>query len=82
MYYITSAGGRSTASRNVKQFVEVREEDTKFKRLLELLGEWYQKGSILIFCARQEDVDKLFAKLVEYSYPCLSLHGGMDQTGR
>lgn len=48
-------GGRSTASGNVKQLIEVRDENTKFRRLLELLGKWYSTGNnILVFMDQQE----------------------------
>ena len=72
-------GGRSVASNTVKQFIEVMPNDQKFRRLLQLLGTWYDKGNILIFVDRQEAVDKLFSELTQSGYMCLALHGGMDQ---
>ena len=75
-------GGRSVATTDVKQFVEVREKNTRFARLLEVLGKWYSKGSILIFANKKDDVDYLFTKLIDAGYPCLTVHGGMDQTDR
>jgi ATP-dependent RNA helicase DDX46/PRP5 len=42
-------GGRSIASGDIKQYVEVREEKDKFLRLLQLLGKWHDKGSVLVF---------------------------------
>ena len=41
-------GERSTVNKDIKQFVEVREEETKFLRLLQLLGILNEKGSVLI----------------------------------
>ena len=35
-------GGRSVANTDVVQSVEIRSEDEKFYRLLELLGEWIE----------------------------------------
>lgn len=76
-------GGRSVASSTITQFVEVRTPDTKFNRLLELLGKWYPRNeNILIFTDKQESVDQLFRQLIDAGYPCLSLHGGMDQSDR
>lgn len=75
-------GGRSVASNTIEQFVEVREENTKFKRLIQILKEWYDRGSILIFVDKQESVDALFSELMKSGYPCLALHGGMDQSDR
>jgi ATP-dependent RNA helicase DDX46/PRP5 len=75
-------GSRSAACLNVQQHVEVMEEDQKFKRLLQLLGVYVEKGSVLIFVRRQEDVNALFRDLIRYGYPCLSLHGGMEQIDR
>lgn len=76
-------GGRSVASATITQFVEVREPAQKFPRLLELLGHWYSLGqNILIFVDKQEAVDSLFRQLIDAGYPCLALHGGMDQSDR
>jgi ATP-dependent RNA helicase DDX46/PRP5 len=38
-------GGRSTVNNDVKQIIEVRSQETKFHRLLQLLGTWYETGS-------------------------------------
>eukprot|EP00002_Diphylleia_rotans_P037171 TRINITY_DN827_c0_g3_i4.p1 TRINITY_DN827_c0_g3~~TRINITY_DN827_c0_g3_i4.p1 ORF type:complete len:916 (-),score=215.95 TRINITY_DN827_c0_g3_i4:105-2852(-) len=75
-------GGRSVVCSDVEQHVEVIEEDDKFIRLLQLLGEHYMKGNILIFVDRQEKADQLFRELLKAKYPCQSLHGGMDQMDR
>eukprot|EP00871_Galdieria_phlegrea_P004588 jgi/Galph1/512/GphlegSOOS_G5160.1 len=75
-------GGRSVAASSIEQFVEVRKEETKFLRLLELIGEWYDKGSILVFVDRQENADRIFNELIRAGYRCMSLHGGMDQADR
>jgi len=75
-------GGRSVAADNVTQFVEVREPDSRFKRLLEILGKWYSRGSILVFCNKKDEVDFLFQQLIDAGYPCFSVHGDMDQTDR
>jgi ATP-dependent RNA helicase DDX46/PRP5 len=75
-------GGRSIASNTIKQVIEVREENTKFSRLLQLLSEWQDRGLILVFVDRQEAVDHLFSDLMRAGYLCLALHGGMDQSDR
>jgi len=75
-------GGRSVATDNVTQFVEVREPETRFARLLEILGKWYSRGSILVFCNKKDEVDFLFQQLIDAGYPCFSVHGDMDQTDR
>ncbi|CAH2036683.1 unnamed protein product [Thlaspi arvense] len=75
-------GGRSVVNKDITQLVEVRPENERFFRLLELLGEWYEKGKMLIFVQSQEKCDALFRDLIKRSYPCLSLHGGKDQTDR
>jgi ATP-dependent RNA helicase DDX46/PRP5 len=33
-------GGRSVVNKDITQFVEVRPEEDRFLRLLEILGEW------------------------------------------
>lgn len=75
-------GQRSTVSDTVTQIVEVRTEDTKFRRLLELLKEYEEKGSIIVFVDRQENADKLYGEITKAGYPCAVLHGGMEQEAR
>ncbi|CAN0914383.1 DEAD-box ATP-dependent RNA helicase 42 [Linum grandiflorum] len=75
-------GGRSVVNKDIAQLVEVRPENDRILRLLELLGEWYEKGKILVFVQRQEKCDKLFQSMLTHGYPCLSLHGAKDQTDR
>eukprot|EP00743_Colponemidia_sp_Colp-15_P006333 GILK01006814.1.p1 GENE.GILK01006814.1~~GILK01006814.1.p1 ORF type:complete len:1135 (+),score=266.68 GILK01006814.1:28-3432(+) len=75
-------GTRGKACATVKQYVEVRGEGSKFLRLLELLGEWYERGSIIIFVDRQVEADTLFKDLLMKGYSPLVLHGGQDQTDR
>ncbi len=75
-------GSRGQVCSNVEQIIEVREATSKFLRLLELLGEWSDKGSILIFVDRQIEADELFKELFKVGYLCLVLHGGQDQTDR
>ncbi|KAK9928505.1 hypothetical protein M0R45_025638 [Rubus argutus] len=75
-------GGRSVVNKDIMQLVEVRQENERFLRLLELLGEWYEKGKILIFVQSQDKCDALFRDLLRHGYPCLSLHGAKEQTDR
>jgi superfamily II DNA/RNA helicase len=75
-------GNRSTVSDTVNQIIEVRGEETKFRRLLEIVKEWYDRGNILIFVDRQDAADQLFRQLTTAGYACRPLHGGMDQFDR
>ena len=78
-------GGRSVVCSDVTQYVEVRDEDSKFVRLLEILGQTFIEDSeakVLIFVDRQEAADSLLAQLLKRGYPCTTLHGGKDQTDR
>lgn len=52
------------------------DEDKKFLKLLELLGHYQEKGSVIIFVDKQEHADGLLKDLMKASYPCMSLHGG------
>ncbi|XP_064633149.1 probable ATP-dependent RNA helicase DDX46 [Lineus longissimus] len=75
-------GGRSVVCHDVKQHVILLEEDEKFFKLLELLGQYQEDGSVLVFVDKQEHADDLMKNLHQHSYPCLSLHGGIDQYDR
>ena len=80
-------GGRSVVAPEITQIVEVRPEETKFLRLLELLGNLYmddknEDDRALIFVDRQESADSLLKDLMRKGYPCMSIHGGKDQIDR
>ncbi|TNM85208.1 hypothetical protein fugu_009386 [Takifugu bimaculatus] len=75
-------GGRSVVCSDVEQHVLVIEEDKKFLKLLELLGHYQERGSVIIFVDKQEHADGLLKDLMKASYPCMSLHGGIDQYDR
>lgn len=80
-------GGRSVVAPEITQIVEVRSEDSKFLRLLELLGNLYHEEKneddrALIFVERQEAADGLLKDLMRKGYPCMSIHGGKDQIDR
>ena len=82
-----TVGGRSKVAPEITQVVEIREEDTKFVRVLELLGNLYadeknDDDRVLIFVERHEAADSLLSKLLFKGYPCQSLHGGKDQVDR
>lgn len=82
-----TVGGRSVVCDDVNQIVEVREDDTKFVRLLEILGKLFndegeENASALIFVDRHEAADNLLRDLMRRGYPCQSLHGGKDQADR
>ncbi len=62
---------------------QVLEEEQKFLKLLEVLGQYTDKGSVIIFVDKQEHADGLLKDLMNASYTsCASLHGGIDQYDR
>ncbi|KAM1324189.1 hypothetical protein PS2_044977 [Malus domestica] len=75
-------GGKSVVNKDITQFVEVRSENERFVRLLEILGEWYERGKILVFAKAHATCDTVLRDLLRHGYPCLSLHGNKDQTDR
>jgi ATP-dependent RNA helicase DDX46/PRP5 len=80
-----TVGGRSVVAAEIEQIVEVRAEDTKFNRLLEILGQMYNEDPecrTLVFVDRQEAADNLLRELMRKGYLCMSLHGGKDQVDR
>ncbi|KAG0209999.1 pre-mRNA processing RNA-helicase [Mortierella sp. GBA30] len=80
-----TVGARSVVCEDVTQIVEVREDDTRFNRLLEILGQAYNddpEARVLIFVSRQEAADNLLRDLVPRGYFSMSIHGGKDQVDR
>ena len=75
-------GGRSIVCKDVEQHVAILEEEAKFFKLLEILGHYNEHGSIIVFVDKQENADTLLKELMKASYPCMSLHGGIDQYDR
>jgi ATP-dependent RNA helicase DDX46/PRP5 len=80
-----TVGGRSVVAPEITQSVEIMDENKKFVRLLELLGELYADDDdvrSLIFVERQEKADDLLRELLRRGYGCMSIHGGKDQDDR
>jgi len=76
-------GGRSVASDSVTQYGEVVEEEDKFLRLLQLLGEHVNDDEkVIVFVDTQVRADNIFEQLIRCGYPSLSLHGGKEQEDR
>jgi len=79
-----TVGGRSVVCADVTQNVCVVEEDKKFLKLLEILGQFSADDkSSIVFVDKQEHADSLLKDLMNASYTsCGSLHGGIDQYDR
>jgi ATP-dependent RNA helicase DDX46/PRP5 len=77
-----TVGDRSIVCADVEQHVIVVEDDQKFLKLLELLGNYQEQGSVLVFVEKQESADDLLKDLMKVGYDCISLHGGIDQYDR
>ncbi|XP_018654341.1 uncharacterized protein Smp_174210.1 [Schistosoma mansoni] len=75
-------GGRSVVCSDVEQHAFILSEEEKVYKVLELLGIYQEEGSVLVFVEKQESADELMRVLLKYGYPCLSLHGGIDQYDR
>jgi ATP-dependent RNA helicase DDX46/PRP5 len=76
-------GGRSVASDNVTQYAELVEEEDKFLRLLQLLGEQVEgTKKVIVFVDTQIRADSLFEQLLRSGYSTLTLHGGKEQEDR
>lgn len=77
-------GGRSVVAPEITQIVEVRPENSKFLRLLQLLGEVHEDEDArsLIFVDRQESAEDLMNAILKRGYPCFTIHGGKDQFDR
>lgn len=68
--------------KDIDQHIVVLEDDMKFYKLLEVLGVYQEQGSIIVFVDKQENADSLLKDLMKAGYPCMSLHGGIDQYDR
>ena len=68
-------GGRSVVNKDITQYVEIRQPEDRFMRLLELLGEWTEQGKVLVFVNSQEQCDKLFRDLLQVPPPpaCMAI---------
>lgn len=60
----------------------VIEEEKKLFKLLELLGIYHEQGCALVFVDKQENADEVMKQLMKHAYPCMALHGGIDQYDR
>lgn len=73
-------GGRTTVSSTIKQIVEIRgDDDERFARLLEILGQHADETKVLVFVNSQDKASSLFQQLLTYGYPNQMLHGDMQQ---
>ena len=78
-------GGKSIVAAEITQIVEVRAANTRFSRLLQLLGDLFSEDAdtrCLVFVERQETADELFKELSKKQYPSVSIHGGREQIDR
>ena len=75
-------GGRSVVCKDIEQHAMILSEEQKFFKLLELLGLFWDRGSVIVFVDKQEKADELITKLMKSGYNCAPLHGGIDQSDR
>merc|ERR1719400_2369069 len=79
-------GGRSVVCKDIEQNIHVIDDDKKFLKLLEVLGQRLsesEKSMAIIFVDKQEHADGLLKDLMNAYYTsCASLHGGIDQYDR
>ncbi|ODQ68670.1 P-loop containing nucleoside triphosphate hydrolase protein [Nadsonia fulvescens var. elongata DSM 6958] len=78
-------GGNLRVAKEIEQHVEVINQDDKFNKCLELLGQYFHKaseGRAIIFVERQLFADTLLTELLAKGYNCLSIHGGKEQQER
>lgn len=76
-------GGKSIVCKDVEQNVLIIDQDQKFFKLLEILGQQQsQQECSIVFVDKQESADDLLRDLMKASYPCMALHGGIDQFDR
>ncbi|GAB7348570.1 hypothetical protein MBLNU459_g6960t1 [Dothideomycetes sp. NU459] len=80
-----TVGGRSTVADTIDQIIEIRPESSKMYKVLELLGDLFEKDEdarALIFVEQQGSADNMMMQLQMRGYPSVSIHGGRDQIDR
>lgn len=75
-------GGRSVVCKDVEQNIVLLKDEEKFLKLLELLGNYQEQGSAIVFVDKQEHADILLKDLMRASHNAMALHGGIDQFDR
>uniref|UniRef100_A0A914Q931 Probable ATP-dependent RNA helicase DDX46 n=1 Tax=Panagrolaimus davidi TaxID=227884 RepID=A0A914Q931_9BILA len=75
-------GGRSVVCKDIEQHAMILSEEQKYFKLLELLGLFWERGSVIVFVEKQEKADDLVSKLMKSGYNCAPLHGAIDQSDR
>jgi ATP-dependent RNA helicase DDX46/PRP5 len=79
---ITIRGGSFVPTTIDQKVVLFENESDKYPKLMELIADFYQKGSILIFVDTQTKVDLLFTQLIKSGYDAASYHAGLPQFDR
>ncbi|KAJ1551107.1 pre-mRNA processing RNA-helicase, partial [Nowakowskiella sp. JEL0078] len=81
-----TVGGRSIVADTITQHVEIHTEESKFTRLLEVLGKAFDTDpdntKLLIFVERHESANSLLKDLEKRGYSPQAIHGGKDQNER
>lgn len=71
-------GGRTEVAAEVSQTIEVRTKEQKFPRLLQILGEWYDRGLILVFVDKQQKADYVVLWKEGLTRSCSAISSGRD----
>lgn len=71
-------GGRTEVAAEVSQTIEVRTKEQKFPRLLQILGEWYDRGLILVFVDKQQKADYVVLWREGLTRSCSAISSGRD----
>ena len=76
-------GDKSKICKDVQQNVHILVEQEKFMKLLDLMENYSEHSTVLIFVNRQEKADDLLKELMVSGYKAsASIHGGIDQDDR
>lgn len=79
----TVQGDIGEANQDITQHAIVFEKpEHKWNWLLARLVEFLSEGSILIFVTKKLEAEKLAGDLIVKEYPCLLLHGDIEQAER
>eukprot|EP00924_Labyrinthula_sp_SR-Ha-C_P011761 maker-scaffold_69-snap-gene-0.54-mRNA-1 protein AED:0.01 eAED:0.01 QI:175/0.5/0.66/1/1/1/3/108/669 len=81
-YIFLTVGRVGSASKDIQQRIERVQENQKRDLLVDILGQQTATSKVLIFTETKRGADNLCYYLEGLTFPCVSIHGDLDQYQR